>query len=146
MILISHRGNIDGKEPSLENRPDFIDNAIRHGFDVEIDIRYIDGNLFLGHDKADYNIDFKWLNERIDKLWVHCKNHSAVDFFYSTDFNYFWHDSDDMTITSKGIIWAHPKIQPIKNSIAVLPDGNDWEIENCKGICSDYIKNYLNFK
>ena len=41
MILISHRGNLDGKELSFENRPDYIDKAIRHGFDVEIDIRYL---------------------------------------------------------------------------------------------------------
>ena len=28
MILISHRGNINGKKPHLENQPNYIDNAI----------------------------------------------------------------------------------------------------------------------
>ena len=50
MILISHRGNIDGKKPHLENQPDYIDEAIALGYDVEIDVWLIDGVLFLGHD------------------------------------------------------------------------------------------------
>ena len=29
MILISHRGNVDGKKPHLENNPDYINNALK---------------------------------------------------------------------------------------------------------------------
>ena len=46
MILISHRGNTNGKLPSAENRPDYIDEAIGFGFDVEIDVWLIDGVIF----------------------------------------------------------------------------------------------------
>ena len=37
MILISHRGNIDGKIVERENHPEYIDEAIALGYDVEID-------------------------------------------------------------------------------------------------------------
>ena len=37
MILISHRGNLNGKSDE-ENHPNHIDITLRQGFDVEIDV------------------------------------------------------------------------------------------------------------
>jgi hypothetical protein len=81
MILISHRGNIDGKYESQENEPNYIDKAISKGFDVEIDVWYVDGNLLLGHDKPDYFTDFEFIKNRNSKLWIHCKNVESVIYF-----------------------------------------------------------------
>jgi hypothetical protein len=53
MVLISHRGNIDGVNQNFENQPNYIDDAIKAGYDVEVDIWYIGGKLYLGHDTAD---------------------------------------------------------------------------------------------
>ena len=39
MILIAHRGNIDGPNPEMENNPQYIDKAIDSGYNVEIDVR-----------------------------------------------------------------------------------------------------------
>ena len=47
MKLISHRGNINGKQLDLENDPKYIENAIKQGYDVEVDIWYTDG-FYLG--------------------------------------------------------------------------------------------------
>ena len=49
----------------------------------------------------------------------------------------------DIDSTSKNIIWSHPNNPPIKNSVAVLPEVNNYSISECLGICSDYIKNYV---
>ena len=49
MILISHRGNINGKIIEAENNPGYIDDAIRLGYEVEIDMWWIDGETYLGH-------------------------------------------------------------------------------------------------
>jgi hypothetical protein len=46
MHLISHRGNIDGIS-KLENQPTYIDSAIELGYDVEVDIWYIGGKIYL---------------------------------------------------------------------------------------------------
>ena len=43
MILISHRGNTNGKNINRENTKSYIDEAIAKGFDVEIDICKWDG-------------------------------------------------------------------------------------------------------
>ena len=50
MIYISHRGNIDGKKPHLENSQSYIDEAIELGYDVEVDLWHVDGNFFLGYE------------------------------------------------------------------------------------------------
>jgi hypothetical protein len=146
--LISHRGNINGRIEEAENRPDYIDDAIRLGYDVEIDIWVKNDILYLGHDNPQYEIPLEWLFHRKGRLWVHCKNVDAMEYVYDTDLNYFWHDTDTMTLTSKGYIWAYPGKQPIHNSIAVMPElkymltGVEEDLSGCSGICSDYIQKY----
>ena len=61
MKIISHRGNIRGAVPDKENRPSYIDCAIGSGYDVEIDLRMIDGELWLGHDEPQYRIEHSCL-------------------------------------------------------------------------------------
>jgi len=144
MILISHRGNVDGKNPELENSPDYILRAVELGYDVEVDVWSVNGQLYLGHDSPDYLVDFKWFFDRSHKLWIHCKNIESVEIFTITknDLNYFWHQEDKITLTSKKYIWVYPGNQPIKNSIAVLPEMFNDDVEGCLGVCSDLIKNY----
>ena len=145
MILISHRGNVNGRFESCENDPTYIDLAIKKGYDVEVDVWYKDGILWLGHDKPDYVIDFKWFRDRIGKLWIHCKNVESVVYFKECEyeFNYFWHQTDDITLTSLNYIWAFPGKQPIKNSISVMPEINDDDVSKCFGVCSDFVEKYV---
>ena len=145
MILISHRGNINGRLESYENEPKYIDLAISKGYDVEIDVWYENNMLWLGHDNPNYGVEFKWFTDRLSKLWVHCKNIESVLFFKGCgyDVNYFWHEKDAITLTSKNYIWAYPGKQPIKDSIAVIPELFNDDTTKCLGICSDYIANYL---
>lgn len=144
MILIAHRGNTNGPLESWENEPTYIDLAISKGYDVEIDVWYKDGILRLGHDKPQYGVDFRWFRDRITKLWVHCKNIEAINFFKASgyEFNYFWHETDTITLTSAKYIWAYPNKQPIENSIAVMPEIHNDDVSKCIGICSDYIEKY----
>jgi hypothetical protein len=145
MRLISHRGNTNGRFESQENEPTYIDLAIKKGYDVEVDVWYKDNMLWLGHDKPDYGVEFSWFIDRISKLWVHCKNVESIVFFKQCgyDVNYFWHEEDTITLTSKNHIWAYPGKQPIKDSIAVMPEIFNDDTTKCIGICSDYISNYL---
>ena len=143
MKLISHRGNLNGKIPQNENHPEYIDEAIHAGYDVEIDIWLNDGIFYLGHDSIQYEITPLWLYQRVNKLWIHCKNTDAVEWFNETGgFNYFWHQEDTLTLTSRGNLWVYPGKQPVKNSIAVMPELFNDDTSQCFGICSDYITNY----
>jgi hypothetical protein len=145
MIFISHRGNIENKNVDLENNPTYIDNALHKGYDVEVDVWMIDGKLYLGHDTPQYDVTVGWVVDRINNLWVHCKNIESLIYFKNCGhhINFFWHQEDDVTLTSKGHIWAYPGKQPIKDSIAVMPEINNDDLTKCIGICSDVISNYL---
>jgi len=152
MKLISHRGNLDGKNPDMENKPDYIVDALDSGYDVEIDVWFIDSKWYLGHDVPTYKIDFYEFIYDTKKLWLHIKNVEAFNELTILSkelkidwINYFWHQNDDYTLTSGGYIWTYPGKQLMKNSISVLPEKNDLiyeDIKHCYGVCSDYIKKY----
>ena len=147
MRYISHRGNIDGRIEDVENHPNYIYDTIVKGYDAEIDVWYVDGKLWLGHDEPQYEIELDWLVKQSPFLWIHCKNTPALTYFSEYNigndtFNFFWHEEDTATLTSKGYIWAYPGKQPIDGSIAVMPEIHNDDISKCWGICSDYVKKY----
>ena len=143
MKLISHRGNLFGPNPELENQPQYIKNVIQSGYDCEIDVRYIHGKYYLGHDFPQYIIDISFIIENKDKLWIHCKNFEAFDqLIQIKELNIFWHQNDEYTLTSHQYIWAYPKMTVSKRCIILMPEWNDFIFdEKGYGICSDYIDN-----
>ncbi len=145
MILISHRGNIDGKRETFENHPSYIKIALENGFDVEIDVWYKNNKWYLGHDEPQHEIDLDYLRNK--KFWCHAKNIEALNKMLKEDIHCFWHQEDDVTLTSKGYMWTYPGKKLTDYSIAVLPElNNDNSItmlpKKVLGICSDYVVNY----
>ena len=144
MKFISHRANLQGPS-DFENSPASIDRAISLGFDVEIDLRVIAGEFFLGHDSPDYRIDQHFLEERGNHLWIHCKNLGALSAMRKTQLHYFWHQEDDYTLTSHSILWVYPGKEFTHQSVVVMPERN-MEIgeilQNIDSfaICSDYVQ------
>jgi hypothetical protein len=140
--IISHRGNLNGSNPSIENNPEHIDKVINLGYDVEIDLWAIDGDLYLGHDKPYYKIDKCWLTSRKNKLWIHLKNLETLDFVKNSELNYFWHENDKMTLTSNGIPWCYPGIYT-SSGITVMLTNEIIDVD-VYGICTDYPELYGN--
>lgn len=145
MILISHRGNIDGPNPKLENSPTYIQQALDKGYHVEIDVWYVDGKFKLGHDNPEYDFPLTLLKNNYSRLWLHCKNTAALSELNKIDkvgtkLNYFGHDVDEGVLTSKGFIWS---ILPLDNGVLVMPEATQNKpIESTIGICSDNIQAY----
>ena len=144
MKLIAHRGNLSGPDREKENTTDTIRKALEEGFDVELDVRLVDGNWFLGHDSPDYLFNPDLLKDQ--RIWTHCKNYNALSALVTEPaVNCFWHQEDDFTLTSMGYIWAYPgKLCRGSNSmsICVMPEWDDMKIpENIYGICSDFVRN-----
>lgn len=146
MILISHRGNLFGKDPVEENKPETIVAVINLGYDVEIDVWLVNDKWFLGHDAPTYEFTLEWLSYYKKNVWVHCKNLEALVALKNSGLHYFWHENDTVTLTSKGIIWAYPGFQPIEGSIAVMPEIHNDDTSQCLGICSDIIGEYKKLK
>tara|TARA_X000001036_G_scaffold406444_1_gene415156 strand:+ start:574 stop:1035 length:462 start_codon:yes stop_codon:yes gene_type:complete len=143
MKIISHRGNLSYPDPDLENRPDRIEEVISKGFDCEIDVRMEKGTFLLGHDFGQYKVEFEWLKNLSEYLWIHCKDHSSMAKFTSekNELNYFWHENDDFTLTSKNYIWTAQQIKFKNLSRTVLVDVNRKNINSINqyfGVCTDY--------
>jgi|APSaa5957512535_1039671.scaffolds.fasta_scaffold36188_3 glycerophosphoryl diester phosphodiesterase len=158
--LIAHRGNINGISLNLENTKDYIDSAIKSGYDVEVDVRTgDDGELYMGHDEPQHEVELGWLCERSESLWIHCKDFKTLSLLTnppnrnvlklhcdlwvaSRNLKVFYHEKEDYTIISNGLIWAHNLdeidhncVIPLlsKEDIKNIPDSKVW------GICSDYV-------
>jgi len=149
MILISHRGNLVGKTPARENSPDYILEALYEGYNVEIDVWYIDDRWMLGHDEPQYEINASFLKD--NRLWCHAKNIEALSMMRREDqIRYFWHQDDDVTLTSDNYLWVYPGKQLVDGSICVLPERTnltpdmlDLRNYRIEGICSDIISFYM---
>ena len=142
MFLISHRGNVNGINKKDENKPEYIETAIQYGFDVEVDVRYKQGNFFLGHDEDQFKVSKNFLLN--EKIWCHAKTSEALVELKNINAHFFWHQEDDYTITSKGFIWTYPNKKLLPQSICVLPEKGNYKEMKCSGICSDFIKKYKN--
>ena len=128
----------------MENRPQQILNCIQLGFDVEIDVWYVNRKYYLGHDKPEYNIDYEFMINK--SLWCHAKNHEAFDLLLSDkNINTFWHQTDDYVLTSNGFIWCYPGKELVYGSIAVMPETTEYSLQDlkkCYAICTDYPLKY----
>lgn len=140
-LIIAHRANLDGPS-SEENSPDAIRKALSNGFDVEIDVRSQNGELWLGHDAPTYRwpIDLLFTDRR---LWIHAKDQTALAILLTAEAQTFAHDADPCALTSTGYIWCHPHHLPqhqyySKRSILLLFDRVVLPIPKCHAICTDY--------
>lgn len=146
MKIISHRGNINGIIENKENRPSYIDAALQLGYDVEIDVRFIDGEFWLGHDIPQYKVDLNWMSLRKKNLWLHCKDgNSAVELCKLNDgFNFFCHSSDPYVLISNNLLWVHDLNGEIGGN-CIIPlisekDINEYNNNIPYAICTDFVK------
>lgn len=140
MRFISHRGNLYGPAFEKENHPDYIREALHSGFDVEIDVWWVDNCFYLGHDLPMHKIDVEFLKQ--EGLWCHAKNHSALIALLNIGVHVFSHDKDPVVLTSRGIPWAYPGSEIDQYTVCVMPERANYtpdQLKNCYGICSDYI-------
>jgi hypothetical protein len=150
MKIIAHRGLLNGPDKELENKPEQIIKVLARPDSIhcEIDVWMVYNKWFLGHDEPQYEVDTSFLGKQ--GLWIHCKNLDALHWFSESPihYEYFWHETDNYTLTSGNLIWAFPGKHLSKNSIAVLPEISEdyWEyVKSCKiaGVCTDYVEKFL---
>ena len=146
MKIICHRGNTFGPDPENENKPEVIEYCISQGYDVEVDLWLYNGDFYLGHDEPQHPTDLDFLISRKNRLWIHCKDLRCSTRLHGLKgMNYFFHDKDDYTLTSKNYIWTYPKRQSMYSWNQVLLDfGPDVDFSAYKrlgvyGVCVDYV-------
>lgn len=158
MILISHRGNLSGKDFKRENSQPYIQEAIDAGYHVEIDILHNDGEFLHGHEWGGTKgkVDPKFLVKNHKNLLIHCKDRESILFCdkISAQLNYFYHERDDFVFSSYMWMIAHSRVADLiafnndkflDGSICMLPEKyglSKESVKNCAGVCSDIISFY----
>ena len=140
MILISHRGNINGSNPKMDNNPEYIQKALDLGYDVEVDVWSIDKQFYLGHDEPQYKIERSFLQNK--KLWCHAKNIEAFYRMIDDEIHCFFHDKDKVALTSRGYFWSAFEDEMTSKSICVMPPSSRDLPKNIAGVCSDTVGYY----
>jgi hypothetical protein len=132
MILISHRGNTKGLNPRLENGQGYCEETIDRGFDVEIDVWYTD-SWWTGHDRPVHRVDPDFLKRK--EVWCHAKNIEALKRLLDLGAHCFFHQNDNVTLTSEGYIWTYPTQPLTEKSICVMPElqSIDFSVSGCVG-------------
>ena len=145
MLFISHRGNLHGPNPVLENTISYIDKALQDGFACEVDvIDYDDNGTFtLGHDKKQEEVSAGWITRK--NLFAHAKNYKSLEGLLKHGAHCFYHTDEEYVLTSENKIWCYPGVQYANNDncIVVLPElypMKPWR--SAYGICSDYVAEY----
>lgn len=146
--IISHRGNLNGPNRETENTPLAIAAALLYGFDVEVDIHWHQGQLWLGHDLPQHPLPMRHVHD--SRIWFHAKDPEALLRLHSLATNCFSHDEDPYVLTHHGYIWFfHGPRLPARRAIAVLPEtglsrfgaqANDFK--QYLGVCTDYPHRY----
>jgi hypothetical protein len=136
MIIIAHRGNINGPNETNENTLEQIKLCLDNGYDCEIDLWLVNGQLFLGHDNPQYEVSLNFILLNAPKLWCHCKHLDSFELLLKVkEINCFYHNTDDYVLTSHGYIWSYPGTKvPKERGIVVMPEWNP-EIKYDRGIC-----------
>ena len=147
MKIIAHRGLENGPNVEIENDPVQIQKLIyAYEFEVEIDLWLENNILLLGHEnKRKYRIENNFLFKNSNKLWIHAKNIEAANFLFKTDLNWFWHENDTLTLTSKNIIWNNvnfnnniPGSVLLDFDLTKIDYKNKELVKQYKYICTDY--------
>ena len=139
MILIAHRGNMNGPN-EYENGQKYCEEAIAQGFNIELDVWYTD-TWWTGHDRPQYRVDPDFLLKK--EVWCHAKNIEALKKLLELGAHCFFHQNDNVTLTSQQYIWTYPTQPLTEKSICVLPELQTTDVDGCAGICSDYIVRYI---
>ena len=144
-MFYAHRGNLEGRIAERENQPEYIDEAIAHGYGAEVDLWKVGDRIYLGHDDGQYDIDLQWLQDRKQFLLVHTKNREALDFCLRNKLHAFWHTDEDYVITTWGYTVGYPGKLSVGDLFILSVPERVWEIEEIGqyitfGVISDYVK------
>lgn len=137
MLIISHRGNLSGPNPKKENLPEHIvDVTVK--YNCEVDVWVKDGKLYLGHFEPQYRVVDNFFENQ--SLWCHAKNLDALYYLLDLNTKCFYHNVDNYTLVSNGLIWAYPTM-PVNNKCIIVDVSEHWRKLNydCFGVCTDYI-------
>lgn len=143
-IIISHLGNIRGRQPEQENTLPYIQQALKEGWHVCVDVCFRNGGFLLPHEKGFHVAPPALLSKQ--RVWCRAFDPETMDALCNINAHCFLVSRDFMSLTSSQFIWTLPPHNLVARSIAVYPEfaEPDW-LENFEpaGLCSNEPARYI---
>jgi hypothetical protein len=143
-ILISHRGNINGLQPNIENSPEYIQQALDLDFWVVVDVWILGrDHLSLGSHNPQYPVNLSFLKQ--NNIICRARTVETLEYLLVAGTHCFMHDRDSHVLTNGGLIWTLPGKPVVSRGILTMPEYTYKNIESlalltCAGVCSDRIQ------
>jgi hypothetical protein len=143
-IIISHLGNIDGRKPELENTLPYVQQALKLGWHVCVDVVFYNGGFLLPTNAGHHAVPPALLSKQ--RVWCRASNPETMDALCNINAHCFLVSLDFMSLTSSQFLWTLPPHNLVDRSIAAYPElaAPDW-LDNFEpaGLCSNEPARYI---
>lgn len=142
-IIISHLGNIDGRQPDNENKLAYIQKALKAGWHVCVDVVFHCGTFILPYDGGFNPAPPALLSKQ--RVWCRAHDPVTLDALCNVSAHSFL-DTQGLALTSAQFVWTLPGHELTPRSIAVFPETatEDWlTIYEPAGLCSNEPIRYI---
>ncbi len=143
-IVISHLGNIEGRQPERENRLAYVQQALKLGWHVCVDVVYKSGGFILPHDNGFDTVPAALLSKQ--RVWCRAYTAETLDALCGINAHCFFMTQDFLSLTTAQFIWTMPPHPLSGRSIAAFPELTNaaWLAEaEPAGLCSNEPLRYI---
>ena len=143
-IIISHLGNIDGRQPEKENTLPYIQDALKAGWHVCVDVVFRNGGFLFPSDRGNYNAPPALLSKQ--RIWCRAFDPETMDALCNINAHCFLASRDFISLTSSLFLWTLPPHALADRSIAAYPElaEPDWLTNfDPAGLCSNEPARYI---
>lgn len=143
-IVISHLGNIDGRQPEKENTLPYIQQALKEGWHVCVDVAFRNGGFLLPAAHGNYVAPPALLSKQ--RVWCRAHDPETMDALCNINAHCFLVSHSFISLTSALFLWTLPGHNLLDRSIAAYPElaEPDW-LANFEpaGLCSNEPARYI---
>lgn len=143
-IIISHLGNIDGRNPERENTLPYIRETLNAGWHVCVRVQYRNDAFILPH-AAGWSLAPPALLST-QRVWCCTDDADSMDALCGINAHAFFISDNMPTLTTAQFIWTLPPHRLACRSIAVFPELTDaaWlDTAEPAGLCSNEPRRYI---
>jgi hypothetical protein len=143
-IIISHLGNIDGRNPDKENNPVYVEKALKAGWHVCVNVFFVNGGFILPHAGGNSPMPPSFFSK--PRVWARAFNTDTADALCNINAHSIMFTGEFPALTSAQFIWTPPPHTLTARAIAYLPEieDNGWlDLAEPAGLCSNEPASYI---
>jgi hypothetical protein len=143
-IIISHLGNIHGRDETRENRLAYVQEALKAGWHVCVDVVFHCGSFVLPFDGGFNPAPPAFFSKQ--RVWCRAHDPMTLDALCNINAHAFLNTDSGLALTSSQFIWTAQPYDLVARSIAAFPEDAPaaWlDTAEPAGLCSNAPALYI---